>query len=490
MKINTWLMVSYLIVMALPVAVFIFLLHLIQSFDKERDIADYLEIQSKTNYYEEVLENPILYGNPGPAGELQTELSRLESLSSPDVSFSIFDREGNRLFTTHSDTLGSSSTEEVFQHLYELRASYQTFQYKEPVLYNNQIIGFYEIIFSRNEWISGVEKRKTWAIALFAAAFLLIYWIAVKLVAVKVATPLKGLMEEMKAFAGGEQEESALSPDRKDEIGALIRQFNEMKQELLIKQNQIEKEQEQKQFIVASISHDIKTPLTTIRATAENLFGKMQQENKGLRSILEKADFIHGMIDDLSMYSLLKSNETKFSLVQVEAMEFFEMLLSGYEELAEEHNCELHLTVSAEGSCLLHPKQMMRVTDNLISNAVRHTFSDGIINAGAISAGSPIPEWLCEEYRRHPIFQLMDTVWLVIQNEGSPIPAEEKEAIFEPLYQLDPSRTKKANRGSGLGLSISKMIIEKHGGHIEILSGEGSHTAVVCALPKVKEGAA
>src|SRR5699024_2106674 len=112
-------------------------------------------------------------------------------------------------------------------------------------------------------------------------------------------------------------------------------------------------QQKDKEYMIATLSHDLKTPLTSIRAYAEAL-----EKEKGLtkeeyqsynRVITEKATFMKEMLDDLLTYTLLQSPSYELDSVVVDGEEFFEMLLSDYERVCEQNKLSLHTSVHVSG---------------------------------------------------------------------------------------------------------------------------------------------
>ncbi|WP_108670697.1 sensor histidine kinase [Peribacillus acanthi] len=487
MKMKTWLMISYFLIMCIPVLIFIMLVSMLQLWDKKKDIADYLSVQSKLSYYESVLDNPILYGWEDSKRQRINELKRLEDLSRTGVRFALYDSSGFPLFSAPHSPGSKISSKELFQDLYELKAGYQSFQFKKPVIVEKETIGFYTVIFPRDEWISGVEFRKNVAITLFIITFLLLYVLSYLFLKKKWLHPIRELLLDMDSFAKGKSVPRRSHRGRKDEIGELFLGFSSMQEEIFTQQAALLEQQKQKEYIAASIAHDIKTPLTSIRASAEQLTIEKQMEWENFRTtILEKSDYIHSLIDDLSIFTILQGAEYELPKINVDAEEFFDMLLSGFEDLAIEQNIQVTTTVTVSEEVYVHPNQLIRVVNNLVSNAFNHVTPNGKVWIGALSTHLPLPEWIF--WPHHNLIDLDDKkVLLIVQNEGDFVPFDEIEKLFEPLYQRDSSRTNRSSVGSGLGLPIVKSIIEKHGGAISFLSTEGYGSTVICYLPLTKE---
>lgn len=487
MKIKFWLISSYLLVMILPVAVLLLFVQYIQSYDEKQEMVDYFEVQAKLDLYENMLDNPDLYKNADP-----NEYVRFQDYAEDKVIFTLYNNEGLILFSTDTNAqyLAKQKRELIYQNLYQLQANYHTFDYKRPVFEEENIVGFYEISFLRHEWVKGVKQRTNWAIALYLGAFILIYVGVLFLLKRKLFQPLKRLMAAMSLFAKGEKINKL--PRKKDEIGELISHFEAMQKEIEDKNKALLDAHEQKQYMIAAISHDLKTPLTTIRISAESLLHKETAaglEKGKLDTILNKADYIHQLIDDLAIYNIMQSSQYHLETVCVDGQEFFEMVLSDYDELVESYHVSLCREIKVMGTYQINTKQLLRLFDNLLVNALHHTTKDGRIWACVISTKYEIPSYIFSE-----AMLLLETMkknkqglWIIVQNEGETIPEEEYEKLFDALYQRDPSRSKmtnKGNRGSGLGLSIAKMIMEKHGGEIYVRSTEGKGCTFLCYLPE------
>ncbi|EET84238.1 histidine kinase, partial [Clostridium carboxidivorans P7] len=244
-------------------------------------------------------------------------------------------------------------------------------------------------------------------------------------------------------------------------------------------------QQKSKEYMISAISHDLKTPLTAIRAYAEAMINDesldiKDNKNKAL-VILNKSDYMKNMIDDLMMYNLL-TTEYKMNFVELEGSEFFEMLFSGYDESCTQKKIKLTIDIDVQGKYKVDVRQMTRVVDNLMANALRYTPVDGYICMGAVSLDNEMPGWLKIGTENKTIPWKKDGLLIVVKNQGDGIIDKEKEKVFMPFYQSDDSRNKKLWNGVGLGLSIVKLVIEKHYGEVKVFS-EGNSTMFTCWIP-------
>ena len=148
----------------------------------------------------------------------------------------------------------------------------RTYSIKKPVFSDGKVVGIYEITFGREQWLEGVQNRSLFLGILFTAFFSLTYCLVVILLNRKLNKPLNRLRSQMTAFAKGESVQNLQSA--KDEIGEVFLNFYQMKEQIEQSRQELAKQQQEKEFIVASLSHDLKTPLTVIQAYTEALQNK------------------------------------------------------------------------------------------------------------------------------------------------------------------------------------------------------------------------
>ena len=254
------------------------------------------------------------------------------------------------------------------------------------------------------------------------------------------------------------------SQTRMDELGDLTRKFGEMQQRLTASYRQ-------QNEMIASISHDLKTPLTSIIGFLERLISRKLPDEKQAEYhwiIFQKARDIQKLIDEFNEYALSDLDEMDSDRQEVNLEEFCK-------GLADEYRCELE-AVNINFQCdfclekdlqvYIDGQKIRRVFANLINNSLKHaTNLSKIEMTGAVQDGY---------------------VWFTIEDDGPGVPEQDLASIFEKFYRLDKSRSR-AKGGSGLGLAICQRIIENHGGQIRAYLNNWGGLGVSFSLPLKKE---
>lgn len=451
----------------------------INAYYAEEGFTEQMDSYMEFNQIQTVLEDPTLY-------KVDSDFSEVEEVSSGHISITLYNHIGFILYSNNpmkQNSLSFTPKKQLYEGFYERQQNFGTIRYKEPIFKGSAMVGVYEIEWARDEWVAGVGKRTWLIVTLFTVFFISLFIVVMYLVNRKFTRPLQKLIQQMESFAKG----LPIGEIRKssDELGELSKSFEDMHRELMKTNEELADEQRQKEFMIASISHDLKTPLTSIRAYAEALeLNELSLAKQKVyhEVIVEKSVFMRKMLDDLLMYTLLQSNSYTMDSVIVDGEEFFDMLVSDYETLCQEKNIQLQEIVEVSGMYEVNAQQLIRVVDNLMANAIKHTNPESKIWLGAVDVTAK-KNW-CFDFVQQSLLET-EGMYLIVQNEGDGVSEEQVEKIFEPLYQANEARTKEGN-GTGLGLSITKQIIEKHGGEIQMLSKEKIGTAVICYLPNSK----
>ncbi len=248
--------------------------------------------------------------------------------------------------------------------------------------------------------------------------------------------------------------------NRQDEIGALVKTFNDMIARLEKSVNKI------RQFS-GDVSHELRTPLTIIRGEIEVLLRKKRTEEeymKTLKSALEESSRMEKIIDDLLFLSRVEAlDKSKFNkTVQLKE------IVASVVKIRNQSAVNKGLTLLAEKvkpARVKGNKELLeRMITNVIDNAIRYTPSGGRIEV--------------------LLAEIQNAIRLEIRDTGIGIPDELLPHIFDRFYVVDKSRSRETG-GAGLGLSIVKWIADNHGAEIEVQSKENQGTTFIIHFPSV-----
>ncbi|MBO8156876.1 MAG: HAMP domain-containing protein [Bacillaceae bacterium] len=255
--------------------------------------------------------------------------------------------------------------------------------------------------------------------------------------------------------------------NKKDEIGHFVHGFNLMRKHLkqsIEKQKQYEKSRKE---LIASISHDLRTPLSSIKGYVEGLMDGIarteEMQKKYLRVIKDKTDQLDHLIEDLFEFSKLELNQLPMERVYVNSQEFFSDVILGIEIDVQQKGVQIKVEDPVPSVCIyIDPQRIQQVLLNLIYNSVRY---------GASTINIRMLE---NRTKSHLQVQIADN--------GNGISKEDLPYIFNRFYRGEKSRSRE-HGGSGLGLAIVKSIIQAHDGEIRAESDEGQGSCFTFTLP-------
>lgn len=218
---------------------------------------------------------------------------------------------------------------------------------------------------------------------------------------------------------------------------------------------------------VANVSHELKTPLTSIKSYTETLMDgyvdDVETQQQFLQVIDSEAERMTRLVRDLLQLSNFDSHSITFYKEYNDYIEITRKSINQLTMPAQKKNISIKLiTAGEELIASFDPHRMEQVIINIISNAIKYTPENGQVEVQVL------------EREGRAIIRVKD--------DGIGIPAEDLAHIFDRFYRVDKARTRNMG-GTGLGLSIAKEIIAAHEGHIEILSDFGKGTTVVISVP-------
>jgi signal transduction histidine kinase len=223
--------------------------------------------------------------------------------------------------------------------------------------------------------------------------------------------------------------------------------------------------EEARRQLVAAASHDLRTPLASLRLLVESIDDGVatgETRERYLREIRTHVGVLSDLIDDLFELSRIEAGDISWTMRQVELGELIDEAVAAMRAPAAERGVRVAAELPAGGLVAeANAEKVQRVLFNLIQNAIRHTPADGSVTVRARAQGRAVE--------------------VEVDDQGEGIPGADAAHVFEAFYRGDASR---GEDGAGLGLAISKAIVEAHGGRIWLEPGTPG-TRVRFTLPAV-----
>lgn len=254
----------------------------------------------------------------------------------------------------------------------------------------------------------------------------------------------------------------------RDELAQLGSAFNEMAEKLAHAAREREELERMRRDLIAWVSHDLRTPLTSIRAMVEALNDGVVTDTVAVdryyRTILSDVLGLNRLIDDLFELAQLDAGGLAFETEQNSLSDLISDTLESFRALAGRHNVALDGQIDANvGLVRINAEKISRVLYNLISNALKYTPAEGAIKVAA---------------RRHG-----SEVWVTVQDSGAGFNAADLPHVFEKFYRGEGARSRLHGSSAGLGLAIARGIVEAHGGRIWAENAPQGGAAVTFTLP-------
>jgi signal transduction histidine kinase len=301
-------------------------------------------------------------------------------------------------------------------------------------------------------------------------------------IARSISRPLKQISTASTAMAGGDY--ATRVPEKgPPEVRRVASSFNLMA-------FQVEAGQQAMRDFVSNVSHELKTPLTSIQgfsqAIAEGATPDEVSTQRAAKIIHEEAARMTRMVEDLLDLARIDSGQV---VMQKSPLSLEQILHSTVDRLvpqANEKQIQLTRNFSHLPNIVGDGDRLAQVFTNLLDNAIRHTPSQGKIGINArvvrdiVRAPAMRPEQL-QAQTQTAISERGDFIEVNITDSGPGIPPDDLARIFERFYQVDKSR--KRGRGTGLGLAIIKEIVDAHSGYVRASSKEGLGTTFTVLLP-------
>lgn len=270
-------------------------------------------------------------------------------------------------------------------------------------------------------------------------------------------SPVHALQRALKRFAAGDMGEIHVDDYRETrEMSAAVSQA-------FTKLREVDKS---RQEFVSNVSHELKTPITSIRVLADSLMAMedapVELYREFMVDISDEIDRESKIIDDLLSLVKMDKSAGEMNISQVNIGTLLELILKRIRPIAKKRNIELTLATIREVTAEVDEVKLSLALNNLVENAVKYNREDGWVRV-TLDAD-------------HKLFTVK------VADSGIGIPEEFQTRIFERFYRVDKARSRETG-GTGLGLAITRNVVQMHRGIIQVNSVEGEGTVFTVQIP-------
>ena len=271
-----------------------------------------------------------------------------------------------------------------------------------------------------------------------------------------VSAPLQSTAKAARSVAAGDYDQR-LEPSGPDEAHSLATSFNEMVQ-------QVQGSQQAMRDFVANVSHELRTPLTSIQGYAQAILDGTATDTKHAAEVIhDESERLSRLVAELLDLARMDTGQAPLEMKSMDLGAILLAITERFQLKAAEKGISVRTQTDSIPPLIGDGDRLAQVFTNLIDNALKHTPRGGEVRLSSESNGS----------------------WVIVHVEdtGPGIPPDEISRIFERFYQLDEAR---AGSGQGLGLAISREIVEAHSGSLEAQSVVGQGSRFTVKLPIVR----
>lgn len=423
--------------------------------------------------YEEKADELISYGkaiisdieqNPIATDKIITQYSN--TLRSRKISFSMFDQEANLYTVGRSGPAIELKPDEwekitngktiIVQSDYKRFDHGVTFVVLPYIDSRDRFVGGILLtspISGSSTMIRQVNQFLLYTILIALGVSFLLSWLLSKIH----VNRIKRLREATSLVSAGDYHVHVPSSNF-DEIGELANDFNHMVKKLNYSMEEIDALENRRRQFMADVSHEMRTPLTTISGVIEGLKNDMipeEDKERGINLVSQEAKRLMRLVNENLDYEKIRSNQIQLFREDIQLLELLEIIQEQLSVQAEEKNVEIKVEADEEVMVNADYDRLVQILINITKNSIQFT-SKGTI-------------WL--RGRKDPKGTIIE-----VEDTGVGIDPSEVENIWRRFYKADISRTSNPYGAFGLGLSIVKQLVLLHNGEIEVQSEKGKGT--------------
>lgn len=334
-----------------------------------------------------------------------------------------------------------------------------------PIFVDGTLVG---AAFEVRGWPSPWWMRWRWLLdsgryglaTLIVIGVLMVWWLAHVL-----RRSLADLQRASRRIAAGDLD-FRLRTEGRDEVAAVARSFDRMRRALIEERRKLHAERERKRSFLMAVSHDLRTPLTSIKGYLEALQDGIARdrgaEQRYLRIARDRADLLETRIADLNELLRMETGEWRMQRDPRSLKTVLDELAGDYREDAVLLGRRFHAALDLPDNLVVDADWSLfsRVTDNLMENALHYTDGDDRIRFAA--------------QRRN------GQVEVAVEDSGPGIRSDQLQHVFDPFFR---GETGQPEPGSGLGLAVARSIVEAHGWRISVGAGDGGGACFTIAIP-------
>jgi signal transduction histidine kinase len=314
-------------------------------------------------------------------------------------------------------------------------------------------------------WGEVLPRLSLAALSALLVSIVIAWWLAST-----ITRPMVQITRASEEMARGNLDPHLTLPETTDEVGRLSQAFTTMARE-------VARSHRTMRDLLANVSHDLRTPLTSISGFAGALVDGTLSGPEGAkeagRIIGEEAERMRRLVEDLLYLGHIESGDLSLQRDQVDLAELARAAQARFLFRAQESGINFDVQAAEPVPLLGDPHRLGQVLDNLVENAFKYTPPTGSVRVTvAVEESKPSVGRLTRPPR---------SAVLTVHNTGSYIAPEEAERVFERFYQVDKARA--ASGGSGLGLAIAREIVQAHRGRIELQSAPQTGTRFIVRIP-------
>lgn len=334
-----------------------------------------------------------------------------------------------------------------------------------PVVVRGRVVA---VVFSTQPIVDGLAPYVSGilrTLIISTALALLIAFIMVYLVSLRLTRPLREMSAAAKQYATGDFSKRITIRHGRirffghDETDELVIAFNSMAQALAALELS-------RRSFVANVSHELKTPMTTIGGFIDGILDgtiEPEKEQVYLKIVSDEVKRLSRLVTGMLNMSKIEAGELDLKPVKFDISEMIFRTLLGFEQIIDNKHIDIRGLENFTSNFVTADEDMInQVIYNLVDNAIKFTPEGGYIEVASKSDA--------------------EKVIVRIRNSGRGVPSDEIDKIFERFYKIDKSRSYDV-KGAGMGLYIVRTIIELHGGQIAASSEENQYTEFIFQLP-------